>query len=137
MPLPDAYPVGYRLGIDMIIWIINLGLSFLIAIYFLIQTIQTKFINKKKLYFSAFFMAMSIFFTHFSFQMAYILPNMYNIFVTSGLIPTYLGLTIVIYYWETNIIKLKVIPTFLSSVLTVFIFLNFIFNLIFQQQLVE
>lgn len=137
MTVPDAYPVGYRLGIDMLFWVVNLGVSFLIIIYFLIQTFQTKFINKKKLYLGSFFMAMSIFFTHLLFQMAYIFPNVYNIFVASGYIPTYLGLTIFIYYWENNIIKMKFIPTFLSSVLTGIIFINFLFNLIFQHQLIE
>jgi len=137
MPVPEAYPIGYRLGIDMLFWVVNLGVSFLITIYFFIQIIQTRFINKKKLFFGTFFMAITIFFTHLLFQLAYILPNLYNIFVASGYIPTYLGLTIFIYYWENNIIKMKFIPTLLSTILTSFMFINFIFNLIFHQQLIE
>ncbi|MFX1257755.1 MAG: hypothetical protein ACFFAN_07850 [Promethearchaeota archaeon] len=137
MSVPEAYPIGYRTGFDMMLWYINFFVSLIIFIIFLIRALKTKFINKKKLYFGNFFMALGISFTHILFQMAYNFPDMYNLYVASGYISTFLGLTIFIYFWEKNIIKLKFIPTIFCFILSCFIIVNFLYNLTFQQQLIE
>ena len=46
MSIPEAYPIGYHTGIDMVFWYMNFNISFLIAIIFFIRAIHTKFINK-------------------------------------------------------------------------------------------
>ncbi|MFX1276551.1 MAG: hypothetical protein ACFFBP_06915 [Promethearchaeota archaeon] len=137
MSIPEAYPIGYRLGLDMLLWYINIFASLSISLIFLIRTIQVKFINKKKLYLGDFFVGLGIVFTHIFFQMAYTFPMIYNIFVSSGYVSTYLGITIFVYFWERNVIKLKFIPTIISFILTCFAIINLVYNLTFHQHLIE
>ncbi|MFX1337627.1 MAG: hypothetical protein ACFFDK_03375 [Promethearchaeota archaeon] len=137
MSVPEAYPIGYRTGFDMILWYLNFFVCLLIVIIFIARASKIKFINKKKLYYGNIFIALSIAFTHLLFQMGYTFPERYNLFMASGYISTYSGLTIFIYSWEKNVIKLKFIPTIFSLLLTCFIIANFLYNLAFNQQLIE
>ncbi|MHA1343876.1 MAG: hypothetical protein ACTSQG_07810, partial [Promethearchaeota archaeon] len=137
MSVPQGYPIAYRIGFDMLLWYLNIIISAVIALIFLVKMLKSDLINEKELNFSNFIMYMGIGFTHFFFQMGYLYPKYYEFIIPIGYIAMTLGLTFFIYFWERNIIELKKIPTFISLILMIIMILNTIYIIFFQKPILK
>ncbi|MHA1150505.1 MAG: hypothetical protein ACTSR8_19985 [Promethearchaeota archaeon] len=137
MPVPEGYPIAYRLGLDMMAWIINVIISFAIAVIFFFKMIKSDLVNEKELNFSNFLLYTGIGFTHFFFQLGYSYPDYYEIFIPLGYVVMSLELTTFIYFWERNMIGLKKVPTLISFILMNVMIVNILYILIFQNPILE